>query len=174
VDHAVLDRLSIVQDGTDGLTRSGTLRLRLPDLRGGAPRLGGWTAAHHYQAGTQHAIAARFGLADPGPAPFATAPTQADQEKVAGLNERNRRMMHARWVTPITVTSGAADAWAPNLGNAATLSPAFFALTAPDQVLRLIELMAGSLPTSDVPAGRRRDYATGAQQIWLHAGRTGP
>ncbi len=136
--------------------------------------VGGWTAAHHYQAGTQHAIAATFGLTDPGPAPFATVPTQADQEKVAGLNDRYRRMMYALWVTPITVTSGAADAWAPNLGNAATLSPAFFALTAPGQVLRLIELMAGSLPTSDVPAGRRRDYATGAQQIWLHAGRTGP
>jgi hypothetical protein len=72
------------------------------------------------------------------------------------------------------VTSGAADAWAPNLGTAATLSPAFFALTAPAQVLRLIKLMAGSLQTSDVRAGRRRDDATGAQRIRLHAGRTGP
>jgi len=44
VDHAVFDRLAIVQDGTEGLTRSGTLRLRLPDLRNGVPRLGDWTA----------------------------------------------------------------------------------------------------------------------------------
>lgn len=45
VDQVVFDRLSIVQDGTEGLTRSGTLRLRLPDLRNGVPRLGDWTAA---------------------------------------------------------------------------------------------------------------------------------
>ncbi len=45
VDHALYERLAIVQDGTEGLTRSGTLRLRLPDLRGGLPVLGDWTAA---------------------------------------------------------------------------------------------------------------------------------
>jgi hypothetical protein len=136
----------------------------------------GWTlgAAPGYHAGTQRAIRTTFGLSDPGPSPFANAPVQLDQEIVAGLADRYRRMMFTLWATPITVTNGAADAWTPNLGNAVALSPAFFVLGAPDQVLRLIELMAGSLPTSDVPAGRRRDYATGAQQIWTHAGRTGP
>ncbi len=136
----------------------------------------GWTqgSAPAAEARMQRAIAATFGLTDPGAAPHATAPTQADQEIVAGLADRYRRMMFALWTRPITATNGAADAWGAGLGNAVVLSPAFFALSAPDQVLRLIELMAGSLTTSDVPATRRRDYATGAQLIWRQAGRTGP
>jgi hypothetical protein len=136
----------------------------------------GWTAgsAPAAMAATQRAIAATFGLTDPGPSPHANAPTQGDQEIVAGLADRYRRMMFALWTRPITVTNGAADVWAAGLGNSVVLSPAFFALSAPDQVLRLIELMAGSLTTSDVPTTRRRDYATGAQQIWAAAGRTGP
>ncbi|PWS37598.1 putative baseplate assembly protein [Falsiroseomonas bella] len=43
VDRAAFERLSIVDDRTEGLTRSGTLRLRLPDMRGGVPVLGDWT-----------------------------------------------------------------------------------------------------------------------------------
>jgi hypothetical protein len=140
-------------------------------------RVGGWNPAETYQAGSQHAIAATFGLTDPGPAaPFLVTPTENDQWIVAGVHDRYNRMMRAVWSIPITVTSSAAgpDAWAANLGSAVTVTPAFFALTAPDQVLRLIELMAASLPPADVPVARRRTYAIGAQQLWTHSGRTGP
>jgi predicted phage baseplate assembly protein len=44
VDRAKFERLAIVGDTTEGLTRSGTLRLRLPDIRGGVPVIGDWTA----------------------------------------------------------------------------------------------------------------------------------
>jgi hypothetical protein len=137
----------------------------------------GWSAADAYYATVQHAIAATFGLTDPGAAaPFTPAPTMDDQTTVAGLHDRYDRMLMAVLRTPVTVTSSAAgpETWAAGLGPAVTVTPGFFALSAADQVLRLIELMAGSLPTRDVPASRRRDYAVGAQQMWLNAGRTGP
>jgi hypothetical protein len=44
VDRVAYERLAITGDATEGLTRSGTLRLRLPDMAGGVPRLGDWTA----------------------------------------------------------------------------------------------------------------------------------
>ena len=44
VDSAVYERLSVVSDDTEGLTRSGTVRLRLPDAAKGVPRFGDWTA----------------------------------------------------------------------------------------------------------------------------------
>jgi hypothetical protein len=44
VDRVAYERLAVVGDATEGLTRSGTLRLRLPDMAGGQPRLGDWTA----------------------------------------------------------------------------------------------------------------------------------
>lgn len=44
VDRALFERLSVVSDTTEGLTRSGTVRLRLPDMAGGLPRFGDWTA----------------------------------------------------------------------------------------------------------------------------------
>jgi outer membrane protein OmpA-like peptidoglycan-associated protein len=139
-------------------------------------RGGGWDPADAYHAGTLHAVAATFGLTDPGAAPFAATPVDADQWAVAGIHDRYNRMMAAVWMRPITVASSAAgpEAWAAGLGNAVSVTPGFFALAPPDQVLRLIELMAGSLPTADVPAARRRDYAVGAQQIWTHSGRSGP
>ncbi len=139
-------------------------------------RAGGWQTADEYYATVQHAIAGTFAMTDPGTtSPFA-APTMDDQVKAAGLHDRYERMMRAIWMIPVTVNSTAAgpEAWAANLGPAVTVTPAFFALGAADQVLRLIELMAGSLPTRDVPSSRRRDYAVGAQQMWLNAGRTGP
>jgi predicted phage baseplate assembly protein len=44
VDRVVFERLAVVADGTTGLTTTGTLRLRLPDMANGVPRLGDWTA----------------------------------------------------------------------------------------------------------------------------------
>lgn len=44
VDTIAFQRLAVAEDRTDGLSRSGTVRLRLPDVDGtGAPRLGDWT-----------------------------------------------------------------------------------------------------------------------------------
>jgi Baseplate J-like protein len=46
VDRIVYERLSVVADTTSGLTRSGTVRLRLPEKTpDGRPRFGAWTAA---------------------------------------------------------------------------------------------------------------------------------
>ncbi|WP_270938992.1 eCIS core domain-containing protein, partial [Falsiroseomonas oryzae] len=139
-------------------------------------RAGGWDPAAAYHAGTQHAIAATFGLTDPGAAaPFLATPTDQDQWAVAGIRDRYNRMMFAVWQTPVTVTQTAGpENWAASLGNAVEVTPAFFALAAPDQVLRLLELLAGSLPAADVPVARRRSYAEGAQHIWTHSGRAGP
>jgi len=140
-------------------------------------RAGGWDPTHNYHAGTQHVIGWIFGLTDPGAAPpFTTPPTQSDQEKVAGIHDRYNRFMYALWTRPIIVTNSAAgpETWDANLGSSVVVTPAFFGLGAAYQVLRLIELMAASLPTSDVPTARQRDYATAAQQIWWHAGRFGP
>lgn len=44
VDRAVFERLPVVADGTAGLTRTGTIRVRLPDAQAGLPRFGDWTA----------------------------------------------------------------------------------------------------------------------------------
>ena len=44
IDRAAFLRLSVEADGTEGLTRSGTVKLRLPDAERDAPRLGDWTA----------------------------------------------------------------------------------------------------------------------------------
>gem|GEM_PF-6521347 len=139
---------------------------------------GGWPAASDYHAGAQHAIGWIFGLSDPGPvSPYTNPPTHDDQIKLAGIHDRYQRMMFAVWTKPITVNAapaGGTDAWAGNLGPSVTVTPAFLALSAFDQVARLIELMAGSLPTSDVPVARRRNYADAAAQLWWHAGRSGP
>jgi hypothetical protein len=109
--------------------------------------------------------------------PYTNPPTHDDQIKLAGIHDRYQRMMFAVWTKPITVNAapaGGTDAWAGNLGPSVTVTPAFLALSAFDQVARLIELMAGSLPTSDVPVARRRNYADAAAQLWWHAGRSGP
>jgi len=140
-------------------------------------RVGGWDTAEDYEAGAMHAISGTFGLTDPGASsPFLATPLDQDQWIVAGLVDRYKRFAATVWGTPITMTQSAAgpEAWAAGLGNSVVVTPAFFALAPPDQVLRLLELMAGSLPTADVPTARRRDYAIGAQQLWLHSGRTGP
>lgn len=45
LDGAAFLRLPVESDGTEGLTRSGTIKLRLPALRGdGTPSIGDWTA----------------------------------------------------------------------------------------------------------------------------------
>jgi hypothetical protein len=45
VDRVAFERLAVSGDATEGLTRSGVVRLRLPDVRGdGSLRFGDWTA----------------------------------------------------------------------------------------------------------------------------------
>jgi predicted phage baseplate assembly protein len=45
LDRLRYERLAVEADATAGLTQSGLVKLRLPDMDKGAPRLGDWTAA---------------------------------------------------------------------------------------------------------------------------------
>jgi hypothetical protein len=72
----------------------------------------------------------------------------------------------------ISMTKGAADAWAPNLGRSFVVMADFFALAPMDQVLRLIRIMAASM--SDIPAALRSNYADAANQIRWHKTGIGP
>ncbi|WP_270938432.1 putative baseplate assembly protein [Falsiroseomonas oryzae] len=71
IDRVAFERLAVVADATAGLTRSGTLRLRLPDMRGGVPRLGDWTAES-------------FDTPDPDLLGIGPLPPRLDDPKLAG------------------------------------------------------------------------------------------
>lgn len=72
LDRAAFLRLPIESDGTEGLTRSGTVKLRLPDAQGdGAPRMGDWTADS-------------FSPPDPDLLGIGPLPPRLDNPKLAG------------------------------------------------------------------------------------------
>jgi hypothetical protein len=136
-------------------------------------RVGGWDPVDQYHAETQHVIGWLLTLTDPGAAPpFATPPTVADKIKVAGIHDRYQRMSEAVAFTPISISKGASDAWAPDLGPSFAVSASFFGLAAGDQVLHLLRLMTTSMP--DVPASLRSKYADAANQIRWHKTGIGP
>ena len=136
-------------------------------------RVGGWDPADSYHAMTQHVIGWLLTLTDPGSvAPFATPPTDTDKVRVAGIHDRYDRMSEAVADTPISITKGASDAWAPNLDPSVVVSAPFFGHSPGDQVLDLLRLMTTSMP--DVPGGLRSSYADAANQIRWHKGGIGP
>ena len=136
-------------------------------------RAGGWDPADQYHAETQHVIGWILPLTDPGAAPpFATPPTVADKIKVAGIHDRYQRMSQAVAFTPISISKGASDLWAPDLGPSFAVSASFFGLAPGDQVLHLLRLMTTSMP--DVPAPLRSNYADAANQIRWHKTGIGP
>jgi len=93
-------------------------------IKGNIGRAGGWNPADQYHAETQHAIGWLLTLTDPGNVPpFLITPVRADQVKVAGIHDRYDRMNRAVASTPITMTKGAADAWAASLGASLSSCP---------------------------------------------------
>jgi hypothetical protein len=137
-------------------------------------RVGGWDPADDYHAATQHAIGWLLTLTDPGPVPpYATPPTETDKVKTAGIHDRYQRMSRAVSYTPISISKGAAEGWAADLGPSFVVAAPFFGLgNAGDQVLHLFRLMTTSMP--DVPAGLRSNYADAANQIRWHKKGIGP
>jgi hypothetical protein len=128
----------------------------------------GTTAA--FDRETMHLLAATFPVTDPGvAAPFAL-PTLTDQQRLAAVYDRFMAMRQVMWSRGVTMTQVAMgpDAWAASLGSSVNLTAAFFALALPDQVRRLIGLLAHSHPYISV--AREPSYVTAADAIRGHRG----
>ncbi len=134
----------------------------------------GWAASDNFEAEMAHSIASFVNITDPGPsAPFATAPKNGDQVKVAGMFDRYTQLRQKVYVTGLTVNKaakGIPDSW--NLAtNTVTLGSAFFSLAPEDAVKHLLKLMIIALTT--VPRGLQNPYVESANEIRKHRS-TGP
>ena len=126
----------------------------------------GWTTpALRWFHQTQHDLSPLFGLTDPGlAAPFGL-PVKEDKIRVAGINDRYRRMRSVMWGRTITLTkiSAGTDAWAASLGNSVNVTAPFFALSNVDAIKYLIQLMLKSMP--DVLATLVNGYTEGVDKM---------
>jgi hypothetical protein len=128
---------------------------------------------------TMHLIAPVFGLTDPGGAAPFVRPTKTDKVRVAAIHDRYDQMYSAINWHVLNVSKGAigSGAWQsrgaslPRLGQNVVLAPAFFGMSAADQVKDLVLLMATAM--SGISSGFRQKYVDAMDMIRVHR-RLGP
>ncbi len=129
-----------------------------------------------FNIGTMHLIAPVFGLTDPGSAAPFVQPTKTDKVKVAAIHDRYDQMYSAVNWQVLNVSKGAlgSGVWQsrgaslPRLGQNVVLAPAFFGMSAVDQVKDLVLLMATAM--SGISSGFRQKYVDSMDLIRIHRG----
>jgi outer membrane protein OmpA-like peptidoglycan-associated protein len=122
---------------------------------------GAWT--NGFYKASMALVAPIFGLTAP-PA----VPTTKDKIRIAAVHDRCHTMRETMHSTPVTVSKGLADHWAPGPGASVAVSPAFFADTPPLQLRRLLEAIIVATP--DISPGFVSKYLDVIDKIRTHGG----